>query len=58
MHLYCVILDLNVKIVISEFSHDRVSQNMEAITQHAIVEKRAGEGMYFSFFFPLIHVLA
>ena len=26
---------------------------MAAITQHAIVEKRAGEGMVFPFFFPL-----
>ena len=26
---------------------------MEALTQHAIVEKRAGEGMFFPFFFPL-----
>ena len=29
------------------------SQNMAAITQHAIVEKRAGEGMFFPFFFTL-----
>ena len=29
------------------------SQSMEAITQHAIVEKRVGEGMFFPFFFPL-----
>ena len=28
-------------------------QNMAAITQHAIVEKRACEGMAFPFFFPL-----
>ena len=27
---------------------------MAAITQHAIVEKRAGEGMFFPFFFPLL----
>ena len=27
---------------------------MAAITQHAIVEKRAGEGMVFPFFFPLL----
>ena len=27
---------------------------MAAITQHAIVEKRAGEGMAFPFFFPLL----
>ena len=26
---------------------------MAAITQHAIVEKRVGEGMFFPFFFPL-----
>ena len=26
---------------------------MAAITHHAIVEKRAGEGMFFPFFFPL-----
>ena len=26
---------------------------MAAIKQHAIVEKRAGEGMFFPFFFPL-----
>ena len=26
---------------------------MAAITQHAIVEKKAGEGMLFPFFFPL-----
>ena len=29
------------------------SQNVAAITHHAIVEKRAGEGMVFPFFFPL-----
>ena len=29
---------------------------MAAITQHAIVEKRAGEGMVFPFFFPLFMV--
>ena len=34
------------------------SQNMAAITQHAIGEKRAGGDMFFSFLFPLIHVLA
>ena len=33
------------------------SQNMAAITQHAIVEKRAGEGMFFPFFFPLFMFL-
>ena len=31
---------------------------MAAITQHAIVEKRAGEGMFFSFLVPLIDGLA
>ena len=30
---------------------------MAAITQHAIIEKRAGEGMFFPFFFPLIMFL-
>ena len=42
-------LDQEVKIVISK----GFSQSMEAITQHAIVEKRVGEGMFFPFFFPL-----
>ena len=46
-------LHQNVKIVISYLSQDGFSQNMAAITQHAIVEKRAGEGMIFAFFFPL-----
>ena len=35
-----------------------VSKNMADIKQHAIVEKRADEGMFFSFLIPLIHVLA
>ena len=30
---------------------------MAAITQHAIVEKRAGEGMVFPFFSPLFMFL-
>lgn len=28
-------------------------KSMTAIKQHAIVEKRAGEGMFFPFLFPL-----
>ena len=39
--------------MIFNLNQDGVSQNMAAITQHAIVEKRAGEGMFFSFFFTL-----
>ena len=38
------------KKVISKLNQDGVSQNMAAITQHAIVEKRVGEGMFFPFF--------
>ena len=58
MHLNCVFLDQKVKMVISNLNQDGVfpkyGQNMAAITQHAIVEKRAGEGMFFfPFFFPL-----
>ena len=49
MHLYCVFLDQKVKIVISYLNQEGVSRNMAA----AIVEKRAGEGMAFPFFFPL-----
>ena len=57
MHLYCVFLDQKVKMVIPNLNQDGVSQNMAAITQHAIVEKRAGEGMFFPFFFPLFMFL-
>ena len=38
MYLHCVFLDKKVKIVIS---------NMAAITQQAIVEKRASESMFY-----------
>ena len=58
MHLYCVFLDQKVKMAISNLNQDGVFLNMATITQHAIDEKRAGEGMFFSFLFPLIHVLA
>ena len=51
-------LDQKVKMMSSNLSQDGFSLNMAAITQHAIVEKRAGEGLFFSFLFPLIHVLA
>ena len=54
MHLYCVFLDQKVKILISYLKQEGVSRNMAAITQHAIVEKRASEGMVFPFFFPLL----
>ena len=53
MHLYCVFLDPQVKIVISYLNQGGFFQNMAAITQHAIVEKRADEGLFFPFFFPL-----
>ena len=33
------------------------SQNMAAITQHAIFEKNADEGMFFPFFLPLFMFL-
>ena len=46
-------LDQKVKIVIPNLNQDGVSQNMAAITQHSIVEKRVGEGMFFPFSFPL-----
>ena len=36
--------------MISKLNQDGFSQNMAPITQHAIVEKRAGEGMVFPFF--------
>ena len=36
-----------MKIAISYLNWDGVFQNMAAIKQHAIVEKRAGEGMFF-----------
>ena len=57
MHLYCVFLDQKVKIVISYLNQTGFSQNMAAITQHAIVEKRADEGMFFPLFFPLFMFL-
>ena len=45
-----------VKIVISNLNQDGVSQNVAAITQHAIAEKRMGEGMVFPFLFHLFIV--
>ena len=53
MHLYCVFLDQKVKMVISNLNQDGVFPKLATITHHAIVEKRAGEGMFFPFFFPL-----
>ena len=50
--MYCVFLDQNVKIVISNLDQDGISQNMAAVTQHAIVEKLAGKGMFFLYFSP------
>ena len=53
MHFYCVFLDEKVKNIDFELTRTGFSQNMTAITQHAIVEKRADEGMLFPFLFPL-----
>ena len=55
MHLYCVFLDQKVKIVISNGNWDGVSKHMAAIKQHAIVEKRASEGMFFISYSPGIN---
>ena len=52
MQLYCVFLDQKVKIVISKWNQDGFSQNMAAISQHAVVEKIAGEGIVYPIVFP------
>ena len=50
MHINCVFVVQKVKTVILKMRSGGFFQKLTAILQHATAEKRAGDGMSFSFY--------